>query len=292
MDISLLQAFKAVAEKGSFSNAASELFITQPAISKRIKQLEEELGLSLFDRIGRNIYLTDSGQALLPKARQLILDANEIAASLKNLSNDVKGKLVMSTSHHIGLHRLSGPLEKFIETYPNVDLDIRFLDSEAACKAVEVGDIELAIATLPPSPSANLTMRNIWSDSLVFMISKKNKLANKSNVKFSELLKEPTVLPSSNTYTRRILEDEVKKNNLSLNIAMETNYLETLQMLAATGVGWSLLPKTLLNENVATVDVLNVDLSRKLGSVVHKRRTLSNAASAMLSICATYITKI
>ncbi len=288
MDIALLQAFKAVAEKGSFSNAASELFITQPAVSKRIRQLEESLGLQLFDRIGRKVYLTDSGQALLPKAKQLIFDANEITASLQNLNKDVKGKLIMSTSHHIGLHRLSRPLRSFIETFPDVDLDIKFLDSEAACKAVEVGDIELAIATLPPYSSSNLKMNQIWNDPLVFMISRKNKLAGKSDIEFEELLKEPTVLPRRSTFTRRILEDEVKKHNLSLNIAMETNYLETLQMLATTGVGWSLLPKSLLNEDVSTVKVRGINLSRELGSIVHKKRTLSNAASAMLSICANY----
>ncbi|MGB5777013.1 MAG: LysR family transcriptional regulator, partial [Sedimenticolaceae bacterium] len=138
MEISALQAFVEVAERASFSAAAEALYLTQPAVSKRVAQLESELGTRLFDRIGRRISLTGSGAALLPRARRLINDARELKRLVVDLSGEVGGRLVMGTSHHIGLHRLPAPLKRFTEQVPAVELDIRFMDSEAACRAVEV----------------------------------------------------------------------------------------------------------------------------------------------------------
>lgn len=285
MDIAALQAFAAVAEHASFSEAAERLHLTQPAVSKRVRLLEDDLGVNLFDRIGRKVSLTEAGRALLPRARRLLNDAREMRRAVADLSGDVGGRLVMGTSHHIGLHRLPVPLRRFTHDYPEVELDIRFMDSEAACHAVEIGDLELAIVTLPPSPLPHLSMQTVWDDPLVFMTSPDHPLAGSKGVALKTLLKEPAVLPSSSTYTRRILEQAVREQGLSLNIAMETNYLETLQMLVASGLGWSLLPLTQLDEKVATVGVRGMRLSRQLGAVTHEKRSLSNAAVAMIGCC-------
>jgi len=289
MDIASLQAFSAVAEQASFSLAAEQLHLTQPAVSKRIRQLEDDLGVNLFDRIGRRISLTEAGRALLPKARRLLNDASDIRRTLADLSGEVSGQLVMGTSHHIGLHRLPEPLKHFTTTYPQVELDIRFMDSEAACHAVEVGDLELAIVTLPPASLPHLSMQPIWEDPLVFMIANEHRLAGKRKVNLKTLLLEPAVLPSGSTYTRRILEQAVHEQGLTLKIAMETNYLETLQMLVASGLGWSLLPRTQLDERVSTVGIRGFRLSRQLGAVTHEKRSLSNAAKAMIASCQTYV---
>ncbi len=285
MDIASLQAFSAVAEQASFSMAAEQLHLTQPAVSKRIRQLEDDLEVTLFDRIGRKVSLTEAGHALLPRARRLLNDASDIRRVLADLSGEVSGKLVMGTSHHIGLHRLPDPLKKFTTVHPQVELDIRFMDSEAACHAVEIGDLELAIVTLPPAPLPHLSMQTIWEDPLVFMIAKEHPLAGRREIDLEMLLQEPSVLPSSSTYTRRILERAVREQGLSLKIAMETNYLETLQMLVASGLGWSLLPRTQLDERVSTVGIRGFQLSRQLGAVTHEKRSLSNAAKAMIASC-------
>ena len=145
MDIAALRAFIAVAETDSFSLAAERLFLTQPAVSKRIAGLESELDTRLFDRIGRRVSLTDTGARLLPQAKRLLNDARELRRMASDLSGEVRGRLLMATSHHIGLHRLPLPLKRFTESFRDVELDIRFMDSEAACRAVEAGDLELAI---------------------------------------------------------------------------------------------------------------------------------------------------
>ena len=285
MEIAALQAFVAVAEHRSFSAAAEVLYLTQPAVSKRVAQLEAELGTRLFDRIGRRVSVTATGAALLPRARRLINDARELRRLVSDLSGEVRGRLVMGTSHHIGLHRLPGPLKRFSEHYPGVELDIRFMDSEAACRAVETGDLELAIVTLPPDQPANLALETIWDDPLAFMVGPDHPLAGRGRVQLDELLSYPAVLPGGTTYTRAILEQAVRAAGRELRVAMATNYLETLHMLVATGLGWSVLPATLLDDQVVELEVEGMRLSRRLGAVTHLKRSLSNAARAMIEVC-------
>ncbi|MDH5778224.1 MAG: LysR family transcriptional regulator, partial [Gammaproteobacteria bacterium] len=134
MDLNNLTTFVAVAETGSFSQTSEQLFLTQPAISKRIAALEDELGTSLFDRIGRSVSLTEAGQALLPRAHKILLEVEDSRRAISNLSGNISGKLSIGTSHHIGLHRLPPVLRQFNIAYPDVELDIHFMDSEEACR--------------------------------------------------------------------------------------------------------------------------------------------------------------
>ncbi len=285
MELTALRAFVEVAAHASFSEAAESLHLTQPAVSKRVAQLEAELGTCLFDRIGRKVSLTAAGSALLPQAKRLLNDARELRRMASDLAGEVRGRLLMGTSHHIGLHRLPAPLKRFTAAYPEVELDIRFLDSEAACRAVETGDLELAIVTLPPDSPSSLALEMIWDDPLAFMIGPDHPLVGRSTVDLEELLAYPALLPGDTTYTRSILERAVRRLGMPLNVAMSTNYLETLHMLVATGLGWSLLPATLLDGQVSELPVEGIELTRQLGAVTHRKRSLSNAATEMIRAC-------
>jgi DNA-binding transcriptional LysR family regulator len=285
MELSALKAFVEVADRQSFSEAAEALFLTQPAVSKRVALLEHELGARLFDRIGRRVSLTTAGDAMLPRARRLLNDARELGRLVDDLAGEIRGRLIMGTSHHIGLHRLAGPLRQFTANHPDVQLDIRFMDSEAACRAVEAGDLELAIVTLPPDVPSRLRLDPVWDDPLAFMVARDHALAERATVSLDELVAFSAVLPGPTTYTRGILEEAVRARGVTLNIAMVTNYLETLHMLVATGLGWSLLPATLLDDTVRSVRVRGIALSRQLGAVTHRDRSLSNAGRRMIDTC-------
>ena len=282
MDIALLKTFIAVAETGSFSVAAERLFVTQPAISKRIAALENELDVRLFDRIGRSITLTEGGQALLPRAQTILLELEDSIRAISSLSSDIRGTLRFATSHHIGLHRLPPILKRFTQSYPQVRLDIRFMDSEAACTAVEHGDLELGIVTLPPAPSDNLSTEVIWVDPLSIVVSRNHRLAEKSAVTLGELAQHAAVLPASNTYTRQIAEEAFAHSGHVLKVALSTNYLETIKMLVSVGIGWSLLPATMLDSQLKELSVKGLSLQRSLGVVYHRERTLSNAARVLI----------
>ena len=142
MDLSSIEAFVTVAKCGSFSKASQRLHVTQPAISKRVATLETELGAQLFNRIARKISLTEAGKQLLPKAQQLVQQAQDLTVMVSNLSDEVSGNLSIAIAHHIGLHRMPPVLRQYHAQYPNVQLDIHFQDSDAAYLELLDGDIE------------------------------------------------------------------------------------------------------------------------------------------------------
>jgi DNA-binding transcriptional LysR family regulator len=284
MDVAALKAFVAVAEAGSFSLAAEQLFVTQPAISKRVSALENELQTRLFDRIGRHVTLTEAGDILLPRARNILLQLEDSVRTLSNRSGEVRGTLRFATSHHVGLHRLPPVLKQFVRRYPHVRLDIRFMDSEQACHAVEVGELEFAIVTLPPSPAPVLATQKVWDDPLTIVVSQDHPLATKSRPVLDDLPVHPAILPAANTYTRQIADQAFAALNLELDVALSINYLETIKMLVSVGIGWGLLPVSMLDAQLTPLAFGTLHLERSLGSVHHRDRTLSNAARTLIGM--------
>ncbi|MGD2119021.1 MAG: LysR family transcriptional regulator [Chromatiales bacterium] len=287
MDTNNLKAFVEVAGKASFSRASESLYLTQPAISKRIAALESELDVKLFDRIGRRVQLTEAGRRLLPRARDLLSSAEDLQRIAANVDEEISGPLTFATSHHIGLHRLPPLLRQFVKSYARVNLDMRFMDSEDACKAVESGELELAIVTLPQTPSAALVLEPVWPDPLSVMVNHEHELVGRKSVSLQQLASFPAVVPGIGTYTRALLEARLRPANIELQIAMSSNYLETLRMLAEIGLGWTLLPDSMLNDQLLQVPVRGLRIKRRLGLVMHRKRTLSRAADALRDLCLT-----
>lgn len=280
MDLRALHAFMTVADTGSFSEAANQLHLTQSAVSKRIAALEGDLGCTLFDRIGRRVALTEAGRALLPNARRTLEAAEDGRRAIRNLSGSIAGRLSLGTSHHIGLHRLPSVLQAFHADHPEVELDIRFMDSEQACLAVELGELELAVVTLPLTPMPTLDTREIWPDPLAVVCGPRHPLASAHRPDLAALTRHPAVLPGRGTYTRQTVENALAPLGLELNVTMSTNYLETIKMLVSIGLGWSVLPASMLDPGLCVLDIPELRLCRRLGLVRHRLRTLSNAAAA------------
>lgn len=282
MDIAALQAFLAVAESRSFSRAAERIFLTQPAISKRIAALEQSLGTRLFDRIGRRVQLTEAGRTLLARTQRLLTDLDDIKRSISNLTGTISGELRFATSHHIGLHRLPAALQLFHQTYPQVRLDLRFMDSERACAAVAQGELELAVVTLPPKAPHPLTLTKVWDDPLDVVVAPNHPLAVRAPLAATMLLDYPAILPGPGTYTREIILGALGALRDKVKIGMTTNYLEVLKMLASIGLGWTALPRTMIDGSLAVVQIRKWNLRRDLGIVTHAMRTLSNAGQALM----------
>ena len=324
MNFTELQTFIEVADHGSFSKAALALHISQPAISKRIQVLEESLDVVLFDRVGKNIILTSAGALLYPQAQNILQTLQDAQRQLRNLSQTISGELRLATSHHIGLHRLAPVLNDFVQRYPDVQLNISFEDSEVAHQMALRGEIEFAIVTLNPEPEALLEYKTIWQDPLYFVTqaspqavhkkAKKDKTKNDTEVsptgliqvdrgpgKFnsetissdnprawlSALAQAPCVLPGTNTYTGRIVMQQFAKASIELTPTMSTNYLETIGMLVGVGLGWGVLPASMIG-SLQKIDVPNIEMSRTLGWVANPNRSMSNAARAFYDVLLDY----
>ncbi len=282
MDLAHLRAFACVAQQRSFSTAAELLHLTQPAVSKRIALLEETLGASLFDRMGRQIELTEAGRALLAKVPDVEQSLRRAEQAVRDLDGELAGPLRMATSHHIGLHRLPPILSSFQRRHPAVHLAIEFLDSEQAYERLRVGEIELAVVTLAPGNITQLSSEPLWEDPLSVMVSSDHDLANRRSLRLAELAAYPAVLPGLDTFTGQIVHRHFSAAGETLQLRMATNYLETLRMMATVGLGWTVLPESMANEELRCLSLRGARLSRTLGLVVHKERTLSRSARAFV----------
>jgi DNA-binding transcriptional LysR family regulator len=283
MDIASLKAFIAVSETGSFSRAGAALFITQPAVSKRIAALEFELKVSLFDRIGKQIQLTEAGRALVPGSKRILAELAESQRILGNLHDSTHGLLSMATSHHIGLHRLPAVLKQYSQQYPEVELDIQFMGSEQALPRILHGEIELAIVTLPNTPLPNLKHIPVWSDPMHCVVSSQHPLAKAERVSRQQLLQHAAILQTPGTHTRNLVNTALGGTRPE-KILLETDYLETIKAMVQTGLGWSMLPDSMIDKSLSVVKISKLKIARHLGAVVHEKRTLSNAASSMLEL--------
>lgn len=286
MDTQNLNAFLLVAETGSFSLAAEQLHLTQPAVSKRVALLEEQLEAELFDRIGRNISLTEAGEALLPHAKAVQRELAAAARSVRDLDGDVAGELRLATSHHIGLHRLPPVLSRFSHDYPAVHIDIDFMDSEQAYDLIMQAKAELAVVTLAPRVESSIITETIWQDPLDFMVANSHPLletcASGSSLDLQELAQHPAILPGLNTYTGQIVKQLFDRHDLHLQVSMATNYLETIRMMASVGLGWTVLPRSMRDDTLASLQLQEVTIERSLGVVYHRGRSLSRAAQAFV----------
>jgi len=290
MDTSSLRTFLSIAETGSFSIAAERLYLTQSAISKRIQSLETELDTKLFDRVGRQTVLTPAGEIFFGRAQTILQQLEDSHREIDNLKGEVAGTLHIGTSHHIGLHRLPPILKRLNQQYPDLTLDIHFMDSEVAYREVHSGKLELGIITMPRNDTGELNRRIVWDDPLDFVIGKNHPLTDiigksrTKSVSVRELAAHNAILPARNTYTRQILETAFAKTGHHINTNLSTNYLETIKMLVAVGLGWGVLPRTMLNRELIVINLPKLHIQRELGIVWHPKRTLSNAARVMMEL--------
>ena len=283
MDNQNLKAFITVAEIGSFSEAADRLYLTQSAISKRIALLEQQIGKRLFDRIARQVSLTEAGNELLPRARRILQEYENALQAINDLSGEASGTLRLAISHHLGLHRLPPILKQFAQQYPNVTLDIEFMDSEKAYEKILHGESEVAVITLALESHHNINSKKIWNDPLRFICAQDHPLTALKQPALKDLAEYPIILPGLNTYTGRIIQNLFQKEGIPLKAPMSTNYLETISTMVEIGLGWSVLPETLVRE-LHVMPFEEVSIERELGYIHHMKRSLSNAAVGFLGL--------
>jgi len=284
MRINQIDAFLAVAELESFSLAAESLHITQPAVSKRIQQLENSIRVELFDRIGRRSILTPNGRAFKPHAERILQELRSYRSSLSQQQLTPSGNLSFATSHHVGLHRLPQVLRDFKIRYPRVDLDLHFMDSEDACAAIANNELELAIVTLPEAADDRLEYEPVWIDELVVVMAADHALATQQEIEPARLLGHAAILPSRGTFTRKIIDNLFAGIKDRLDIILETNYLETIKVMVSANLGWSILPQSMVDSSLTSRYLNDFDLQRPLGIVTRKKRTLSLSSSAMIEL--------
>lgn len=286
VDSAQILAFLAVSEQGSFSQAARVLHITQPAVSKRIAQLEDHVGAPLFDRLARRVDLTEWGERLMPAALQYRLALEEIASTSLGDGESLTGRLRIALSHYAGLHVLPDTLSRFSQQHPAVLLDLRFVNSEEALTAVAQGNVLLAYGTLGDTAHP-VKQTPLWEERMQPMVARRH-FATSTPI-FEDLRslaqRLPVILPAAHTTTRQSIDRWLHQAGIAPLAVMEVNQLDSIALLVGTGIGWSVLPETLHNEQLALIEPGDgpPPPRRRLGLIVHRDRPLSRAALAFMA---------
>lgn len=283
MDPQALRAFIAVVDRGSFSEAADSLHLTQPAISKRLAALEQQLGTSLIDRSQRQFRLTEAGAKLLPHARRILDEVHNARLALHADTGAVRGNLALIASHHIGLHHLPAWLRAYTRRYPDVSLELQFMDSESAYDQMRKRTAELAFVTLSESMDPGFETRVRWPDPMAFVASPGHPLAQLTAPTLADLARYDALLPETGTATYRSISRLFLETGLTLRPRMPTNYLETIKVMTGVGLGWSVLPMTMADTSLTVLPVAH-PVARVLGGIGLRGRVLSPQAQALLAI--------
>ncbi|KEF32301.1 MAG: LysR family transcriptional regulator [Gammaproteobacteria bacterium] len=283
MDSNSLKAFLTIVDLGSFSEAAAVLHLTQPAISKRLAALENLLGEKLVDRSHREIRLTDAGARLLPHARRILDEIHNARMALSENTGAIQGELNIIASHHIGLHHLPTWLRRFSREYPEVRLNLQFMESDAAYTQMLKRNAELAFVTLSDSMGSQFMVYQQWPDPMAFVVGPDHDLSVQDSASLEDLSRYPAILPDTTTATYRTVSRLFLEANLPLNQQIPTNYLETIKMMTSVGLGWSVLPLSMADESLHRLESGH-SISRVLGAIGLSGRQLSQAAKALLDI--------
>jgi|WetSurMetagenome_2_1015567.scaffolds.fasta_scaffold00115_49 DNA-binding transcriptional LysR family regulator len=288
MNLNQLSYFKKVAETGGISHAAAELLLTQPAVSKQIMALEEELGERLFDRIGKKMYLTHAGDTLMEHAEKILRSVDEAKTAVRDISAECSGELLIGASDHISIHRLPGVLKAYITAFPKVDLKLRCHRSETILEMVGRNQVDLGVITLP-RPVSGIIPKPIWRDRMSLVCAKGHPLGAGRSIRLGDAIKYNMILMETGTETRRAIDEAFSGMKLSPHVTMEVAYIETVKGLVRAGLGISILPEKAVEAEVKSgalmkVRISDAHISRDLGLVYLKDKFLSRPATEFIKI--------
>ncbi len=237
MDLTRLQYFVAVAEAGSLSRAAAALHMSQPALSRQVLLLEEELGQRLFERTGRGVQATESGTALLAHARGIFDLAERARTDMQERQASPRGKLTVGLPPRLA-HGLTADLvERFHARFPEATVTVVEGLSIRLREWLVAGRVDLALLFDPP-PSPQLQQENLLREPLVLISVQ----PLPQRLRLAEVAQRPLVMPSGPNALRQLLEHHTRPRGLPLKVVAEVDSVQTVLSLVARGVADTVLP--------------------------------------------------
>jgi LysR family cyn operon transcriptional activator len=242
MEFRQLQYFVKAAETMNFTEAAAAVFITQSTLSQQIKQLEGELGMLLFDRIGKHVRITEAGHIFLIHARKILMDVQKARQAIAELNNAATGELNLGVSYAF-TSLLLPALAPFSTKYPGIGIMITYGNPEELEKKLRLAELDMILAFHNESDDEDLEMQLLFSSSIVMVVAKNNPLAKLEKISLQELAQLDLILPGKGFSSREFINELFYKNKISPNIKIELNDVHSLLSLVQNG-HWA----TILNE--------------------------------------------
>ncbi len=242
MELHLLRSFREVARERSFTAAAKNLLLTQPAVSQQVKALEEEVGERLFDRSGREVRLTPAGEILLEAAERIFALAEDATRRITDARVSDEGTVTVACGDTVTLYLLPPVLSEFRRRFPKADVAVRNHGSREVVDLVWKGQADFGVATAPPHLDPALEAAPLLDEALVLAFPPDHRLAKKGIASLSEIDGEASVLLAKPSVTRSIVDRALREANVRLVPAMESGNLEVVKAYVARGFGLTLLP--------------------------------------------------
>jgi DNA-binding transcriptional LysR family regulator len=287
MDFDHLTTFLEISKLGSFSRAGQKLFRSQPAVSAQIRQLEQEYGQKLFDRVGKSVRLTAAGESLILYAKRLLALRDESLRAVADLSSSPRGILSIGANEATCLYVLPDIFGEYHKHYPSVQISIYRNFSRKVVEKIEDGSVDVGIVTLPVR-SPSLKIHSIFKDRLMLLVSASNPLSRAKSVTMSEIADQPQIVPKTG-YTRQLLDKYFRPYRAKLRITMELASVGMIKRFVAANLGVSIISESFARDEVRSgeaklIPISDIELTRELGLVYRRDRTLPRAAAAFVTM--------
>src|SRR5882762_7916304 len=233
-----LIALQAVARHGSFSRAARELRLTQPAVSMQVRQLERELGLPLLERVGKRAYTTKAGEVLLTHAGRAMRELENGVQLVQQLRGIVAGRIRLGTSASFSIYLLPTALRRFRARYPQTELVVVTGNAPEIARAVVANELDVGIISLPVR-ERELAVSAFHRHELVAIAPPDRRWRRGQRVTAAELARQPLILFEQGATLRRVIDEWFQRAGVAPALPMELNNTEAIKKLVESGLGLS-----------------------------------------------------
>lgn len=285
LDIYEMQIFLAAAETGSFSEAGRRLQMSQPAVSMQIRSLEKRLDVELFHRSGRHIRLTESGQALIPMARDLVNRSIHIQEMLASMQGEVIGELKLGCSTTAGKYVLPRIIASFLEDFPEVQVSCMVVSRGSAIKLVLDNEAHLAITSCREQ-SKELEYRQFMVDPVVLIVPPTHKWASRDSLHLDELPEARYIKRELSSGTQQTIVESLVEHGLTLDdlpTVMTLGSSEAITIAVAEGIGVAFVSRRAAEDNIDMGRVVEVPIS---GMTMYQQLYMTRRANNVMTTAA------
>jgi len=283
MELHQLRYFCAVAKAASFTRAAERLGISQPSLSQQIGRLEKKIGTPLFVRMGRAVRLTPYGDALLPRAQQILKEISEAESSLSNLREGTRGVLRIGVIPTIMPYLIAPRIQEFCRKFPDLEVQLSERITTRLVEDVQAGQLDLAVLSLPIA-NPDLVCSELFREPLFLAVGKSHPMAKKKIVSLKELASERMLLLREGHCFRDNVMTACTRANTQVQSVFETDQMNSIFPLVASGFGITLVPAmaTAFAAGCVLIPVAPNNV-RRVGFVRSRRQFAGNSMRAFIA---------
>jgi len=285
MELHQLRYFCAIVDSGSFSRAARQSHVSQPSLSQQIRKLEDELGARLFDRLGRSVRLTETGQTFLPRARAVLRELAAARGDLDQQRDSMSGAITVGVIPTVAPYFLPARLTTFSRKFREARLSVVEEITPVLLERLRAGSIDLAVLALPVR-GHEFEVFPILTEPLFAALPRKHRLSRLRAVSLNDLRSEPFVLLRDGHCFRENALAACDRARLHPQIIFESGQFSSLLSMVAAGMGISIVPQMAIDKKSACAYVRLADerATRTIGAVRLRGRSLSRVHNAFLSL--------